>query len=274
MSELKKMGGALGAPPEALPCQVCGAKIEPKPNPFGGDWWRPAHCPSCVDREIEQEQAQAVDKAWRAACVKHLTEHEFDELEHLERKGLKLCAPLEQLELIQPHGSMRCGAFLVGPAGAGKTTQLNLWLKRRFLTRAKAGLHIPQVMRFLEPALLRTLHHSEFGMLDASIQDDIARVPVLILDEMGTSRGNPVAAAMFYEIIDARYRARRTTIFASNFKLNELLTGTFMPDREGHPLYDDRTVSRIAEMIMWEEGHQEFTHSYRQRAERRRLYDL
>lgn len=276
MTNLKKMGvEPLGKPPEPRTCLDCGAKIHAIANPFGGNWWRPAHCPSCVDKEVIAETIAARKRAWIDACLKVMTQHELDELERLSAHNVQLVDALATLSMHTHNAPTgRCGAMLVGPAGTGKTTQINLWLRDRYHHHTSQDWNAPGAMRFLEPALLRALQSYEFERPGGIDPERIARVPVLIIDEMGTSQGHSLASGMFYEVIDARYRARRTTIFSSNFTLRELTQGSFVADQEGHPLYDERLATRILEMILWEEGYAQLETFYRSKEARRGIYEF
>ncbi|BBF41975.1 helicase loader DnaI [Lachnospiraceae bacterium KM106-2] len=75
----------------------------------------------------------------------------------------------------------------------------------------------------------KTSIYTESNLIDALIQTD-----VLVIDDFGTESLREWINDKFYYIINERYINERTTIYTSNYKLDELQ-------------YDERIINRIRE---------------------------
>lgn len=138
------------------------------------------------------------------------------------------------------------GAYLVGPAGTGKTQQavelIRTYLRARLarltpsdMERWSGQTPVLPAFRFIsESALLRSMRPGGDGRMEQYTQ-----TPLLVLDDLGESKATDWAYETVKSLIDERYRRRLTTVFTSNRTL---------PALRSAGLYDERITSRIFEM--------------------------
>jgi DNA replication protein DnaC len=133
--------------------------------------------------------------------------------------------------------------FITGPVGVGKTRLLAALAYRSIveapLRRQEIYDHdrIPGETRLQAPPLSAfPLFHSTTRLLlgirktydggeqdtEAKIIERCSEVPYLALDDLGTEKPTEWAAAVLYEIVDARYNAERPIWVSSNLGLSEL----------------------------------------------------
>lgn len=118
--------------------------------------------------------------------------------------------------------------FVHGPTGSGKT-HLAVIAGRRF--RSVDFLRVPDLARYI-----RSCDGAE---AEADALDYWASNPVVILDDLGTSKDTAFTLDLLYNFIDRRYRdGRNGLIVTSNLSLSELSS----------KLNDDRVSSRLAQM--------------------------
>jgi DNA replication protein DnaC len=127
--------------------------------------------------------------------------------------------------------------LLFGPVGSGKTGLA--WAIVR---------HV--IETFLVPARLVVFHELLAEMRDAMRSkqpldhaSDLARIPLLALDDLGAERPTPFACSELLGLIDLRWRRRLTTIITSNYEPDDLAA------RLGHedPVIGERIVSRMSD---------------------------
>lgn len=124
------------------------------------------------------------------------------------------------------------GLLLHGGTGGGKT----------FWAAAIANAMIDNGMSAMIttiPRLIKAMS-DDFERDKLRILDQIERVRFLVLDDIGFERQTSYAAEKMFEIIDARYRARRPLIVTTNLSLEEI----------AHPqqMEYQRVFDRIIEM--------------------------
>lgn len=77
-----------------------------------------------------------------------------------------------------------------------------------------------------------------YDYTESKLMNELTQVDVLIIDDFGVERAKDWRNEKFYNIINERYMSKRTTIFTSNYSLDDL-------ERNG---YDSRIISRIKEI--------------------------
>ena len=106
------------------------------------------------------------------------------------------------------------GLLLHGGTGGGKT----------FWAAAIANAMIDNGMSAMITTVpqLITAMSADYEREKPRILDQIERVRFLVLDDIGFERQTSYAAEKLFEIIDARYRARRPLIVTTNLSLDEI----------------------------------------------------
>ncbi len=120
--------------------------------------------------------------------------------------------------------------FFTGPAGTGKThlagAIASAWLWK--LGQTAAEFH-------KVPRLLRWFHLRKSSEYDAEIER-LAKLKVLVLDDIGVEKSSEYNLGTLYEIIDARWSAKRNGL---------VVTSNLFPDDLAKKLDDDRLTSRL-----------------------------
>lgn len=115
--------------------------------------------------------------------------------------------------------------------GSGKTrlaaTICNRLIDKRVLVKFATSSSI------LEEIKKTWNKNSEYA--ESTLIDKLITVDVLVIDDFGTEKPKDWINDKFYYIINERYINSKTTIYTSNYKLNELD-------------YDDRIINRIKEV--------------------------
>ena len=140
--------------------------------------------------------------------------------------------------LVDSGGEPRRGFFLHGPPGTGKTLLACIMLNELLLHRTRPGRFLT-VSRFLQR--LRDTYSEEsrdYGQTWPVIEE-MATIPYLILDDLGTQRNTEWEKEQLYNLIDARYSDERLTIITTNYPLEEV--------RE---ISEGRIYSRLMEMCL------------------------
>jgi DNA replication protein DnaC len=123
------------------------------------------------------------------------------------------------------------GLWLMGDVGTGKTTLAMLVSKAAIdAGRSVAIYSLPRLL-----AVLREAIDSEDGLL--RIVDDLSRVDLLHLDDLGAERATDWVLEQLYAIVNARYEDQRSVIITTNLERDELADQI-----------NERTVSRLEEM--------------------------
>jgi DNA replication protein DnaC len=102
------------------------------------------------------------------------------------------------------------GIWFVGDVGTGKTTLAMLVSKAAIeACRSVAIYSVPRLL-----AVLRESMDSEVGLL--RLVEDLSRVDLLHLDDLGAERATDWALEQLYSIVNARYEEQRSLVVTTN----------------------------------------------------------
>lgn len=188
-------------------------------------------CQAIVDEEERQERQREADKAarWRQENIEEL----------LRKAGVikrYLRCSLENFEGPRPSGTP---SYLWGSVGAGKTHLAVGFLREALLKRGReAGRFIRAVDLFKE--IRDTFNEGSAESEMALLREYGAKVPLLVIDDLGTEKVTEWVEQTLYDLLDRRYGEELETIITSNLD----------PDRlaDHYHNHGTRLVSRIAAM--------------------------
>ncbi len=159
---------------------------------------------ACLEREVASRQAHGADnriKAARFPAYKSLEDFDFKHQRSIRRDAVLHLGVLDFVEA-------RHNVVLLGPPGTGKT-HLAIALGIR---ACQAGHRVAFATATQWVDQLAAEHAA--GRLQLALQR-LARVPVLIIDEVGYIPLEAEAANLFFQLISARYE-RASVIVTSN----------------------------------------------------------
>lgn len=120
--------------------------------------------------------------------------------------------------------------YLCGAAGTGKTHLAGSVTRAWLTARGAAAVEFHKV-----PRLLRWFHLRKPSEYDEEIER-LAKLHVLVLDDLGVEKSSEYNLGTLYEIIDARYMARREGL---------VVTSNLAPQELAKKMDDDRFPSRL-----------------------------
>jgi len=130
----------------------------------------------------------------------------------------------------------RHGFLLHGPPGTGKTLLACIMLNELLLHRTRPGRFLA-VSRFLQRLRDTFSEESQDYGQTWPVIEEMATVPYLVLDDLGTQRNTEWEKEQLYNLIDARYSEERLTIVTTNYPLEEI-----------KEIAEGRIYSRLMEM--------------------------
>ena len=129
----------------------------------------------------------------------------------------------EQLTKAQQHAArlaegfpvVERGLFLLGPPGVGKTHLAVAVLRQVIRTRGARGIFYDtrDLLRLIRSTYDPTNQAQEMDVLRPVIEADM-----LVLDDLGAEKTSEWVEETLNLIVNARYSARRTTVFTSNYE--------------------------------------------------------
>lgn len=130
------------------------------------------------------------------------------------------------------------GLLFWGPPGSGKTHLIVAMLRYLSVNRGVA-------VRYIEFVHLLSQLKARFNDPAAKGDplEDLVRIPVLAIDELGKNRGTDWEMGVLDELISKRYNANRTTLCATNLSPLQAEGRDSLPERVG-----ERIASRLNEM--------------------------
>lgn len=131
--------------------------------------------------------------------------------------------------------------YLWGKSGTGKTIRaaqmLLNWRRNNFIVMDTSKTdQFTTVSEFLMK--IKSTFNSDSNVTESDIVETYANYDLLVLDDFGMEKVTDWSYQMLYILINRRYEHMKTTIFTSNFDLNQLADA----------IGDSRIPSRISEM--------------------------
>lgn len=201
-------------------CPVCGEETKHTVTMFGNEMTVNAAC-ACRRAEIEAEKKRDEEMRLKQRTMR-LRKRCFGDTALREctfaqddGKLPKISAAMQRYAgNWENMKAENMGILLHGPVGGGKT------FYAACIANALIEQGIPAKMtNFSE--VVNELQASFSGR--QYILDELARVPLLVLDDLGIERDTSYMQEQVYNIVDARYRARRPLIVTTNIPLEDVI---------------------------------------------------
>ncbi len=168
---------------------------------------------------------------------------------HIDNSNSSLAAAYKKAIAFVKKPDKKDGLLFSGEIGCGKTTLACALTKELILEKQEACF-------FIEfPELLNRIK-ARYGKQEseAELLEEMARIPILILDELGKGKNSEWEISIIDKIINQRYNAKKRTIFTTSYDLKT--KGTKKKETtEGYPITNNlqhrislSTFSRITEM--------------------------
>ncbi len=141
-------------------------------------------------------------------------------------------------DIINSFPNVRKGLFFWGNPGSGKTLLASIILTELITRHAVEGRFIKISRSFLNRLRASFVEGSESYGTAGRIEQEVAEVDVLVVDDFGVQRDTPWEQETLYNLVDARYEAEKFTIFTSNSD----------PFKTLKEISEGRVLSRIKEM--------------------------
>lgn len=180
-----------------------------------------------VDRKHIQRVAELRASGIRDARLRECT---FETDDQQDLKTREICKRyVERWEKVK---SERIGLLLWGETGCGKT----------FFAACIANALIEQEIKVMLTSIpdLSARFTANYGEGREVVLEEVRRVPLLILDDVGFERTTPTSIENAFSIVDARYDSGKPLIVTTNLTPDEIRNPTEVAHK--------RTLSRIAEL--------------------------
>lgn len=217
--------------PKQKKCKTCPAMVDPVF--MVRSWIQPEICSRCAEKEIKKQELKSKMEAHKHAVKTLALQPRFRNASFKEfKKDLQPVAYKIAGEFAKGYepGKEKKGLYFYGEPGSGKTHLM--------AAIANYLIHKENVRFITSPELLLSIRKA-FGstVSEEGLLDQLSKVPLLIIDDIGSEKPTEWVQETLFVLIDRRYTNLMPTLFTSNYSLDEL------KDRLGY-----RTASRIAEM--------------------------
>lgn len=139
---------------------------------------------------------------------------------------------VKEFEVMKRNGK---GLYLYGyTKGSGKT-RLAVSIANALMNVHKVSVKFTTTPNLLEE--IKAAFRSDSEYTSSELINVIKRIPVLVLDDIGTEKPSSWVNETFYSILNDRMTGNKVTIFTSNCTIEELL-------------HDDRIKNRIEKMAV------------------------
>jgi DNA replication protein DnaC len=171
-------------------------------------------CPTCVKEREAQTRQQWVNESGLRGRFLEATFATY-EVTHGARQASVVADCLSFVEGLSPN---TWGApWLIGPPGTGKT---HLGAAMAIAAIRERGARAIVVTAREVVRRLRATWRRDASETEDLVIDELGRVPLLVLDEVGAGFGSDSEATQLLDVIDRRYQYERPVVLISNFDVN------------------------------------------------------
>ncbi|MDD4804108.1 MAG: ATP-binding protein [Candidatus Pacebacteria bacterium] len=212
-------------------CEVCGKVYLPTEEQQS--------CPFCR-REREWEKLKSMSPNFIFNAFPRGFQKTLLKYYHKDTKNYQAVTKLVQ-KMYNEEDNCYQSLFLYGDTGEGKTTfacaLVEEILRLMFINGEGYFEYKPLYTLYDFFCALKKTYttFNSFSETEQSILTKLENVPVLIVDDLGIEKGTEWEMYMLYGLVNNRSRELRTTIYTSNYSLEQL----------AEKIQNDRIVSRI-----------------------------
>ncbi|MDA3822022.1 MAG: ATP-binding protein, partial [Bacteroidales bacterium] len=141
-------------------------------------------------------------------------------------------------DIVKNFPNVKKGHYFWGNPGTGKTLLATIILTEIITRHMVEGRFIKISRNYFNRLKASFVEGSATYGTASQIEDELANVDVLVIDDFGVQRDTSWEQETLYNLVDARYEAEKFTIFTSNSNPNSTLKD----------ISDGRVLSRIKEM--------------------------
>ncbi|MGL4370201.1 MAG: ATP-binding protein [Spirochaetota bacterium] len=181
-----------------------------------------------IDRINDLYTRCGIDKKYRWRFI-----NEFKEVNKNAQTAKNLA-----YDIITKFPDIDKGLFLWGNPGTGKTLLSSIILTELITRYAVEGKFMKISRNFFGKLKATFVEGSANYGMASRIEEEMANVDILIVDDFGTQRDTPWELETLYNLVDARYEKEKFTIFTANAD----------PNVSMRDLYEGRILSRVRSM--------------------------